>query len=148
MALRSVTLGTQLRRRLIRIGGGVLLVLGALLVLGTERAVVAYRTVLAQHGGEVVDLGHALDARSGLEGRMVHLVGAPRGVESPYDADFGQQVATPVLTRHVAMFQWRELKLGNQATYELDWADTPQDSSRFQQPAGHHNPGMFPLARA
>lgn len=147
-AVRSIAITDELRRWLIRLGGVVLLVAGVVLLATTERAMVGYRAALHQHGGAVVDLGHAQDARSGLDGRMVRIVGTPRVVELAYDADFNQQVATPVLTRHVAMFQWRELRLGNRASYELDWADTPQDSSRFQQPAGHHNPGAFPIAHA
>lgn len=146
--MRPIPVSVAWRRWLIRLGGGVLLMLGALLASTTERSVVAYRAALHRNGGPVVDLGHALDARSGLDGRMVRVVGTPRVVEAPYDADFNQQAPTPVLTRHVQMFQWRELRLGDRATYELDWAMTPQDSSRFQQPAGHRNPGAFPIAGA
>lgn len=146
--MRSLPISATQRRWLIRAGGAALLVFGALLALTTERDVVAYRAALQQHGGAVIDLGHALEARGDLEGRMVRIVGTPRVVESPYDADFNQQVATPVLTRHVEMFQWRELRLGGRATYEQDWAAAPQDSSRFQQPAGHHNPGVFPITGA
>lgn len=146
--MRSLPISATQRRWLIHVGGAALLVLGALLALTTERGVVAYRATLQQHGGAVIDLGHALEARGDLGGRMVRVVGTPRVVESPYDADFNQQVATPVLTRHVQMFQWRELKLGGRATYEQDWAAAPQDSNRFQQPAGHHNPGAFPITGA
>lgn len=127
-------------------GGMALLVLGIVLAALTERSLGNYRLALALHGGEVVDLGHSMEPRDGLQGRMVRISGTPRVVEAPYDADFNLQVATPVLARNVQMFQWRELRLGGSVTYELDWADTPQDSSRFAQPNGHANPGPFPIA--
>lgn len=126
--------------------GLLLLALGIALAAWTEHGLVGYRAALGQHGGAVVDLGHAMEPQPGLQGRMVRISGTPRVVVSPYDPDFNQQAGTPVLTRHVQMFQWRELRLGGNATYELDWADTPQDSSRFAQPGGHANPGPFPIA--
>jgi hypothetical protein len=126
--------------------GLVLLALGIVLAVGTERGLVGYRAALGQHGGAVVDLGHAMEPQPGLQGRMVRISGTPRVVVSPYDPDFNQQAGTPVLTRQVQMFQWRELRLGGNVSYELDWADTPQDSGHFAQPDGHANPGPFPVA--
>lgn len=122
------------------------LVAGIVLAAWTERSLGNYQLALQLHGGGVVDLGHSMEPQDGLQGRMVRISGTPRVVEAPYDSDFNQQAATPVLSRHVQMFQWRELRLGGSVTYELDWADTPQDSSRFAQPQGHANPGPFPLA--
>jgi len=67
---------------------------------------------------------------------------------APLDRQFNQQAGQPVLIRHVAMFQWRELRYGSAPTYELDWEDQPIDSSHFQHPEGHINPGKFPLEGA
>lgn len=137
----------SLSRRPLSIAAGVvLLVLGIALAVCTERGMAGYQVALRQHGGAVLDLGADAEPQPDLQGKTVRISGTPRVVESPYDADFNQQAATPVLTRHVQMFQWRELRLGGNATYELDWADAPQDSSRFAQPAGHANPGPFPIA--
>lgn len=126
--------------------GVALLVLGIVLAALTEHSVGDYRLALQLHGGGVIDLGHSMEPQDGLQGHMVRISGTPRVVEAPYDSDFNQQAATPVLARHVRMFQWRELRLGSNVTYEQDWADTPQDSSRFAQPQGHANPGPFPIA--
>ncbi|MBD8897701.1 TMEM43 family protein [Rhodanobacter sp. DHG33] len=134
------------RGPLLIVAGVVLLVLGVALAVNTERSLVSYQAALQQHGGAVLDLGADAEPNADLQGKTVRISGTPRVVESPYDADFNQQAATPVLTRHVQMFQWHELRLGGSVTYELDWADTPQDSSRFAQPAGHANPGPFPIA--
>ncbi len=125
--------------------GVLLLALGIALAVWTERSLEGYRVALAQHGGTVLDLGHAMEPSADLQGQVVRIVGTPRVVVSPYDADFNQQSATPVLTRRVQMFQWRELRLGGSVTYELDWADAPVDSGRFAQPNGHANPGPFPI---
>ncbi|BFI95023.1 MAG: hypothetical protein RSP_05330 [Rhodanobacter sp.] len=124
--------------------GAALLVLAVMLAVATERGEVAYRAVLRLHGGAVVDLGSDAEPQPGLQGKMVRVTGTPEAVP-PLDADFNQQADTPLLTRHVAMFQWRELRLGNSVTYELDWSDTPQDASRFEQMNGHINPGPFPI---
>ncbi|HEY9133134.1 MAG TPA: TMEM43 family protein, partial [Dyella sp.] len=78
-------------------------------------------------------------------GHMVRAVGQPEVIEAPYDPDFNQHAKTPVLVRHVEMFQWREVRLGEQVHYEVDWVDRPVDSSRFAQPGGHENPGTFPI---
>lgn len=128
--------------------GALAIVLGLWLGVATERSELHWRAALAQHGGAVVDLGHALEPASDMQGEMVRIVGTPRVVESPYDSDFNQQAATAVLTRHVEMFQWRELRLGNDITYEQDWVEQPVDSSRFAQPRGHSNPGAFPIRGA
>lgn len=134
------------RGSLVAAGGAMLLVLGVVLAVCTERGLAAYQVALRQQGGAVLDLGGDAEPRPDLQGKTVRISGTPRVVESPYDADFNQQAATPVLTRQVQMFQWRELRLGGNVTYEMDWADTPQDSNRFAQPAGHANPGPFPIA--
>lgn len=137
-----------LRGSLDVVAGLVLMVLGAMLVVWTERGVANYQTALRQHGGAVVDLGNGQAHRTDLQGRMVRLVGIPQVAKAPMDADFGQQADTPLLTRHVEMFQWHELRMGGSVNYELDWLDQPQDSRRFRQPAGHLNPDKFPLSGA
>jgi len=128
--------------------GALAILLGLWLGVSTERSELAWRAALASHGGAVVDLGQAMEPAPGMQGETVRIVGTPRVVESPYDADFNQQAATAVLTRHVEMFQWRELRLGNEITYEQDWVEQPVDSSRFAQPRGHANPGAFPIRGA
>jgi hypothetical protein len=136
-------------------GSALLKVLGAVLLLGalgllasTENALLAYRQAEQRHGGEVIDMAHQLGPRPGLYGYMVRVAGPIDVVAPPRDVDFNQSAATPVLVRHVEMFQWRELRLGNEITYEQDWVEQPVDSSRFAQPRGHANPGAFPIRGA
>ena len=135
-------------------GGGVLLkMLGALLLLGglallasTENGLLAYRQASQRHGGEVLDLDRQIGPEIGQYGYMVRVAGMPHVVVPPRDVDFNQSAAVPVLIRHVEMFQWREVIVGGVAYYELDWVDRPLDSNRFEHPAGHANPGAFPIA--
>lgn len=134
------------RGPLILAAGVVSLMLGIVLAVCTERGLAGYQLALRQHGGAVLDLGGDAEPQPDLQGKTVRVSGTPRVVESPYDPDFNQQDATPTLTRHVQMFEWHELRLGGSVTYELDWMDTPQDSSRFVQSSSHANPGPFPIA--
>lgn len=127
-------------------------VVGALLMLGgvaliavTARGVSNYRAAVARHGGELIELGADTQPAAGQHGFMARLVATPSVVEAPHDAEFNQTAATPVLVRHVEMFQWREVRIGDDVHYELDWVERPIDSSAFKHPAGHTNPGSFPI---
>ena len=132
--------------RLLLNGLGALLVLAGIgLVAMTARSLFNYRAEVAQHGGEVVNLGEDAQPEAGQHGYMARVVGTPLVVESPNDPDFNLTVDTPVLIRHVEMFQWREIRIGSSVHYELDWVDHLLDASRFEQPEGHANPVSFPL---
>ncbi|HEU4669933.1 MAG TPA: TMEM43 family protein [Dyella sp.] len=125
---------------------GAVLLLGALgLLASTENALLAYLQAEQRHGGEVVDMAHQNGPRPGLYGYMVRVAGPIDVVAPPRDDDFNQSTATPMLVRHVEMFQWREVVVADEAHYELDWVDHPVDSSHFIQPQGHANPGRFPI---
>ena len=122
-----------------------LLVLAALILLAaTERGVGAHVAALDRHGGAVRDLGDAAAPSSRLYGYMVRVTGTPEVVELPLDADFGVQADTPVLIRHVAMFQWHEVNVGY-PLYEQDWINHAVDSATFADPRGHANPGPLPI---
>lgn len=125
--------------------GASLMLAGVALVAVTAQSVLDFDTVAAQHGGEVVDLGSTAMPQAGLHGHMVRVVAVPKVVEAPRDPDFNLSVDTPVLTRHVEMFQWREVRVGDSTHYEMDWFDHWIDSSRFADPRGHANPGQLPL---
>ena len=95
------------------------------------------------------------------EGKLVHVTG-PISTDGPVvDEDLGVQADAVKLVRNVSMYQWIEeeksetrKKLGGGeetvTTYEYkkDWSSSPVDSSAFQVPEGHENPGEFPLPSA
>lgn len=137
--------GISVHRLVLNVLGALLMLAGVGLVAMTARSLLNYRAVEAQHGGEVVNLGDNAQPRSGQDGYMARVVGTPRVVESPSDPEFNLTVDTPVLIRHVEMFQWREIRIGSSVHYELDWVDHLVDAGRFGHPGGHANPVSFPL---
>ncbi|TNY24977.1 TMEM43 family protein, partial [Fulvimonas soli] len=117
--------------------------LGAL----TERGLLLHRVAAERHGGQVVDADDA-SPTADLRGRMVRVAGPLQVARPPRDAQFGLQAAVPVLVRRVEMFQWREVNIGGDVHYELDWVDHPIDATDFRHPPGHVNPGPFPIQGA
>lgn len=132
-------------RLLLKVLGTLLLLAGVGLVAVTENGVLDYRRASERHGGEVHDLGSRGQPDASLHDGMVRVSGPVHVVAPPRDVDFNQTADTPVLVRKVEMFQWREIRVGGDAHYELDWVDHAVDSSRFLHPGGHFNPGAFPV---
>jgi hypothetical protein len=122
-----------------------LLLAGIGLAVVTEKGLAVHRAASERHGGQVLDLASEDRVQPGQYGHMARVAGEPQVIESPYDPDFNQHAKAPVLVRHVEMYQWREVRIGDQVHYEVDWVDRPVDSSRFAQPKGHENPGAFPV---
>ncbi|HTV87090.1 MAG TPA: TMEM43 family protein [Dyella sp.] len=138
----------SIRELLLPALGAILLLLGVGLVAVTEKGHIDYRTQMKRHGGDVLDLGTNARPDSDEQGYMVRVVGTLETVESPLDRQFNQQANVPVLIRHVQMFQWHEQRYGGPASYEMDWEDKPIDSSQFEHPEGHANPGAFAIQSA
>ena len=138
--------GLSLHGLLLNIVGALLMLAGIGLVAMTAHGLINYRAAARRHGGEVIDLGTNAQPQPGQHGYMARIVGMPKVVEVPHDPDFNLQVNTPVLVRHVEMFQWREIRIGDSVHYELDWVDRPMDASHFADPRGHTNPASFPIS--
>jgi len=138
----------SIRELLLPALGAVILLLGVGLAAVTETGRIDYRDQMRRHGGDVLDLGRNGRPDPDQQGYMVRVVGSLEVVESPLDQQFNQQANVPVLIRRVQMFQWHEQRYGGPASYEMDWEDAPVDSSRFEHPEGHANPGTFPIQSA
>ncbi|GGY33358.1 hypothetical protein GCM10008098_28320 [Rhodanobacter panaciterrae] len=138
--------GLSLHGLLLNIAGALLVLAGIGLVAMTARGLLNYRAAASRHGGEMIDLDANAQPQAGQHGYMARIVGTPNVVEAPHDPEFNLQVNTPVLVRHVEMFQWREIRIGDSVHYELDWVDRPLDSSHFEDPRGHANPVSFPIS--
>lgn len=128
-----------------RLAGAVLLLAGLGLIAWNERRVMDYGVALARHGSPVLDLGAEGRPMAGQYGSLTRVSGMPQVVDPPRDAEFNVRASSPILIRHVEMFQWREITVGGATHYELDWVDRPVDASGFAKPAGHVNPGAFPI---
>ncbi|UPG86881.1 TMEM43 family protein [Luteibacter aegosomatis] len=125
---------------------GVLLLAAALaLLFWNEQRVMAYAAAVTKQGAPVIDLGDEGHPSAGQYGAMTRVNGLPRIVDAPHDDEFGIRAQSPLLVRHVEMFQWREITVGGETHYELDWVDHPVESSRFAKPSGHANPATFPI---
>jgi hypothetical protein len=138
--------GISMRALVLNMIGALLVLAGVGLVATTARGLLNYRAAAGRHGGEVINLGSDTRPQAGQHGYMVRVVGTPTVVEAPRDPEFNLRVNTPVLLRHVEMFQWREVRIGDGVHYEMDWVDRPLDASRFKEPAGHANPASFPIS--
>jgi hypothetical protein len=138
--------GLSMRALVLNMLGALLVLAGVGLVATTAHGLLNYRAAASRHGGEVINLGGDMQPEAGQHGYMVRLVGTPTVVEAPRDPEFNLRVNTPVLLRHVEMFQWREVRIGNGVHYEMDWVDRPLDASHFKEPAGHANPASFPIS--
>lgn len=127
--------------------GAVLLVLG-LLLLGFTEHTDRLRAMGEDALGGFVLTGAAAAPGPAANGELVLAVGAPVVKTPADDAQFGVATDAPALLRKVEMFQWNETRFGGTRNYEQDWFDHPIDSSAFNTPAGHANPGAFPISAA
>lgn len=127
--------------------GGVLLLLGLLLLGFTEHAD-RLRAMGEDALGGFVLTGSAATPGPAANGKLVLAVGAPEIKTPARDAQFGVAADAPALLRKVEMFQWNETRFGGVRNYDQNWYDHPIDSSVFGDPAGHANPGAFPINAA
>ncbi len=127
--------------------GIVLLLLGLGLLWTTEHTD-RLRAMGEDALGGFVLTGNAAKPGPASDGQLVLAVGAPVLTAPASDAQFGVTAPAPSLLRKVEMFQWKEVHVGGGHNYELDWYDYPIDSSQFIDPAGHGNPGAFPITSA
>lgn len=136
---------------------GLLLFIAAfpLLFWNEGRAVKTYKSLL-QGEQEVVEIQHD-SIQPEFDGKLVHVSGMVDTKAVLNDEVFGISVNALRLRRDVEMYQWEETsrsetrrKLGGGEetvtvySYGKVWSGTPISSSRFQEPAGHQNPGAFP----
>jgi hypothetical protein len=128
-----------------RVGGALVLLFALGLIAWNERRVMDYSAALTRHGSPVLDLGSAGRPAAGQYGATTRVSGMPTVVDAPRDAEFNVRSESPVLIRHVEMFQWREITVAGNTHYEMDWVDRPIDATGFAKPAGHVNPGAFPV---
>ncbi|MGH8191705.1 MAG: TMEM43 family protein [Rhodanobacteraceae bacterium] len=129
------------------LAGAALLVLGLVLLGFTEHSD-RLRAMGEDALGGFVLTGSAATPGPAADGKLVLAVGAPNVKVPARDAQFGVATDAPALIRRVEMFQWNETRFAGRRNYDLDWFDHPIDSSAFNHPADHANPGAFPINAA
>lgn len=153
----SITTRTSWFSRLGSAFGGVLtglalIAVGVGLLFWNEgRSVQSIRT--SKEGAGAVASVAADRVNPADEGRLIHISAqaAADGLRS--DTALGVAAEGLLMIRKVEYYQWVETRQSEKRTrlgggedtittynYELQWSNTPQDSSTFQQPAGHQNP--------
>lgn len=137
---------------------GALMIFGgiALLFWGEGRAVKRAKA-LDEGSGMVISVDAAAPGAPN-EGKLVHFTGVADSFEPLTDQDFGVEVQALKLHRRVEMYQWTEdseteerKKVGGATervttyTYSKKWSSRAVDSSHFNRPDGHQNPGSMPV---
>jgi hypothetical protein len=153
----SVTTNTSWFSRLGSAFGGVLTGLAlvvacvGLLAWNEGRSV---KSIRANNEGAGAVTSVAIDRlQPANEGRLIHFTGPASAEGQRLDAALGVSADGLSLSRKVEYYQWVEnrqtetrTKLGGGEetvttySYERKWTSSPEDSSAFQQPAGHQNP--------
>ena len=119
------------------------------------RAVARYKTLKEGQGAVVATTADSVDPE--LEDRLVHISGQAGTDEILADPVFAVSENAIHLERSVEMYQWDEhsstetkKKLGGGEKrvttyrYEEAWSADLVDSGKFEEPAGHQNPGVMP----
>lgn len=137
--------------------GLVLFVVAFPVLFWNEGRAVQTAQSLEEGAGAVVSVkADAVDP--GNEGKLVHVSGPVATEGTLTDPELGVEAEGVKLIRRVEMYQWEEAeksekkkKLGGGEetvttyTYSKGWSDDAIDSSSFQEPGGHENPGSFPI---
>ncbi|HVS14837.1 MAG TPA: TMEM43 family protein [Thermoanaerobaculia bacterium] len=136
--------------------GLVLLAVAAVLLFLNEGRAVRRAQALEEGARRVQPLSDPAPAPE-RDGSLVHTVGRAVAHEVLEDPALGVRAPALKLLRSVEMYQWQEetrseerAKVGGgtekvkTTSYTRGWSDSPIDSNRFAEPAGHQNP-PFPL---
>lgn len=137
--------------------GLVLFVVAFPLLWWNEGRTITTAKALEQGQGAVTDIDSAR-VDPAFEGQLVHLTGLATNTAPLSDVRFGVTAEALRLERNAEMYQWIEdktektvEKIGGKTettvtyTYRKDWADRRIDSSHFEEPKGHANPGAMPV---
>ena len=133
------------------VGGAAMFFIAFPLMFWNECSSVETAKSLTEGAGLVVDVSaDAVDP--GHEGALVHVAGEARTSEILSDDAFGVSLNALKLSRSVEMYQWEQKSQskteGSKKTttydYTQTWSSSAIDSSRFEEPAGHTNPGAIP----
>jgi hypothetical protein len=136
--------------------GLVLFLLAFPLLFWNEGRAVARRKTLEEGGGAVLSVSaSSVDAANA--GKLIHVTGKADTRATLTDPIFGVSANALKLNRVVEMYQWEESsesktdkKVGGGTTttttysYSKTWSDRAIDSTGFNEPTGHQNPGSLP----
>lgn len=145
----------RLKEAIVGVLIGLVMIPGAVVLLfwNEGRAVTTARS-LTEGAGLVVSVSpQRIDPAN--NDKLVHVSGDVTLGGQAADPEFGVSAAAVKLVRKVEMYQWKEESRSEKRTklgggeetvttyhYSRVWSDRFNDSSRFKQSGGHHNPPM------
>ncbi len=134
--------------------GLVLIVAMVIMLFWNEGRAVQTARSLAEGAGLVSSVS-SVSVEPANEGKLIHLTGPVTASAPVADAEFSVSAAGLQLMRRVEMYQWvekstteKKVELGGSETqvtkysYEMQWSEFPQDSSKFNEADAHANPPM------
>jgi len=140
---------------------GVALFFGSFFLLAWNEGRAIHREKTLDLGAKQVVSISADEPLAENNGKLVHFSGEAEAGKPVVDPVFGIRAEALKLRRNVEMYQWKESeksetrqKLGGGEetvttySYSKAWASEPVDSSKFQKPEGHRNPGTMPAQSA
>lgn len=153
----SVTTRTSWISRLGSAFGGVLtglaLILASIALLGWNEGRSVQSIRANKEGAGAVLAVSAERLLPSNEGRLIHVSAPTVAADQRQDTALGVSADGLILTRRIEYYQWVESSKSETRTrlgggeetvttysYDRQWTATPENSSRFQQPAGHQNP--------
>ena len=135
---------------------GAVLFLASFVVLFWNEGRAVQTAESLEEGAGIVQTVEATAPAATYDGKLVHLTGEATTADTVADPRFGMRLSAIKLIREVEMYQWEEEKKsetrkkvgGGEETvttyhYKKTWASRPIDSSDFEEPVGHTNPGQF-----
>lgn len=146
--------GERLKKALLIAFIGLILFLGAFLVLFYNEGRFVIRTQTLEEGAKAVISIDANQIEPANDEQLVHLAGKTTTSDTLKDTVFGLTVANVLkLQRIVEMYQWEENEQSETEelmgggtrtvttyTYYKIWSDNLIESNHFKQPEGHENP--------
>lgn len=137
---------------------GLILFLGSFLLLAWNEGRAIHRAQTLELGEKQIISITADAPDAGNNGKLVHLTGTAEATGPVSDRIYRITASALKLRREVEMFQWKEesksqtkkkLGGGEETTttysYSKAWSSSLIDSSGFQKPDGHANPGTMPV---
>jgi hypothetical protein len=151
--------GERLKKALLMALIGLILFLGAFLVLFYNEGRFVIRTQTLEEGAQAVISIDANQIDPANDQQLVHLVGKTTTSDTLKDTFFGLTVTHALkLRRIVEMYQWEENEQSETEelmgggtrtvktyTYHKIWSEIIIKSNHFQQPEGHENPDDMPV---
>jgi len=149
--------GSRLKNSIGGIIFGLIMIVGAFALLFWNEGRAVKRAKALEEGATSVISIFSVEVNPANQGKLVHTTGSVATQEVLKDSEFPIEANAVKLRRSCEMYQWEETKKtktkeetgGKKKTtttysYAKDWSSSTINSSNFNKPSGHQNPGHMP----